>query len=672
MVARLPRATTTVAPTRAGVDTGEQLATIWGCVSQNADLTPRLWFGADDFEAYHGPGQLLDHLATYIDRTTKPALVVPLPITTPGKIRWQRQAGTGTSAPTVAVGPDGSLERVDGAARIVRGGVVGVDQIQFEYSLDGGNFWELVRLSTNTSYTIPRIGQALSFAGGTLITGETVLTWASDGPKMSGSDIAAGLEKLKQQQRQSRGWFLVLDIEREQDVGPYWSAANDYDAVERPVQAHAGLRPARDRSGYKAQLSRVRSWMQGSPLITFVEGADPPNDSLTRNAGSFVDDGFAEWVGVADWITIAGAVISSNNGTYQLQSAGSGSLGVTTATAFTASADDPDVTIWTTPGLEFVDGGGGDDTLVRGRGSWLDEGFEIGDTFTVAGTSSNDATYTITDLSADTITVATGSFTAEEISSWDVQIYIPVFYPVDVAAMDAEFAPVIGTAPTDYHLELGYGRAWYPSPTYGGARMRYSGAFHDFVRSFQRDLAETTWEEDVGAMAEVGFLDNDGLPFEYDENYYQAALPAGFTCLRTWPNEPIGAVYIARGLTRHAGSGPLTQSHYARVTNLGRIVAQRTTQRFAGKVIVTKPANALGQKFPTAQSLGTLRTKVEAELVANLGGQTRGGAGPRASVATYTPDPTADYAQQNPIQRGTLRLEVLGTIVELETTVEVI
>jgi hypothetical protein len=664
-MARLPRATTRILPGRAGIDAGINLATIWGCVPQNADITPRIWADSGSFEDYHGAGQLLDHLATYIDRTDKPAYVVPLPITTPGIIRWQRQYGTGDSAVTVGVGGDGSLERVDGAVRITRagGGTVGTDQIQIEYSLDGGNFWELVRLSTNTSYAIPRTGQVLSFAPGTLVAGEVVLRWASTGPVMSDSDIAAGLEALKQQQHQSRGWFLVRDLEKEQDVSAYKLAADSYSSdKERHVQAHVGLRPARDRSGYKAQMSRTRVWMQGSPEITFTNATS----LIERDTGDFTADGFED----GDWVVVAGSPLNA------------GPKLVSTAAALALTVASPalvdegpleGVTMYAAPGLSFSDAS---DTLVRNRGSWLDEGFAVGDIITIAGEGlivpANAGEYPILNVTDDTITVAADSFVDEQRSSWDVSITVSVVYPVDVAAMNAEFAPVIGSEPGDYHLEIAYGRAWYPSPVYGGMRTRHSAAFHDFVRSFQRDLAETTWEQDVGAMANVGFLDVDGLPFEYDEDFYEAALAAGFTCLRTWPDEEPGGVYVARGLTRKSGSGPLTQSHYARVTNLGRTVAQRTVQRFAGKVIVTKPANALGQKFATTQSLSTLKTKVDAELTANLGGTTRGGAGPRASVATYTPATDTDYAQQNPVQRGTLRLEVLGTIVELEVGVEVI
>jgi len=64
--------------------------------------------------------------------------------------------------------------------------------------------------------------------------------------------------------------------------------------------------------------------------------------------------------------------------------------------------------------IEFVDGGGGVDTLVRTVGDWTADGFVNGQTFQVDGSDSNDGTYTITaSVTSTTITVATGEFTAE-------------------------------------------------------------------------------------------------------------------------------------------------------------------------------------------------------------------------------------------------------------------
>lgn len=67
--------------------------------------------------------------------------------------------------------------------------------------------------------------------------------------------------------------------------------------------------------------------------------------------------------------------------------------------------------------LEFVDGAAGDDTLTRNRGSWIDDGFGIGQTLTITNTVSNNfATYVITAIDALTLTFATGTVAAEVVA----------------------------------------------------------------------------------------------------------------------------------------------------------------------------------------------------------------------------------------------------------------
>ena len=61
----------------------------------------------------------------------------------------------------------------------------------------------------------------------------------------------------------------------------------------------------------------------------------------------------------------------------------------------------------------FNDNGGSPDTITTGAGDFTTEGFEVGMTLTVAGTSSNNGTYTLTVVAAQSLSVATGSFAAE-------------------------------------------------------------------------------------------------------------------------------------------------------------------------------------------------------------------------------------------------------------------
>ncbi len=63
--------------------------------------------------------------------------------------------------------------------------------------------------------------------------------------------------------------------------------------------------------------------------------------------------------------------------------------------------------------VTFVDGGGGDDTITRSAGNFLDDGFQASGTIDITGTASNNATYTITDSATQELTFATGTVTAE-------------------------------------------------------------------------------------------------------------------------------------------------------------------------------------------------------------------------------------------------------------------
>lgn len=73
--------------------------------------------------------------------------------------------------------------------------------------------------------------------------------------------------------------------------------------------------------------------------------------------------------------------------------------------------------------LEFVDGAAGTDSLTRNRGSWICDGFGVGQTLTIANTVSNDgAAYVITGVTDLALTFATATVTAEVIADDTVTI----------------------------------------------------------------------------------------------------------------------------------------------------------------------------------------------------------------------------------------------------------
>lgn len=66
-----------------------------------------------------------------------------------------------------------------------------------------------------------------------------------------------------------------------------------------------------------------------------------------------------------------------------------------------------------TPTLTFAEVGGTGDTITRSAGSWISDGFAVGDVITVSGSSSNNVTGPIASLSATVITLGTTDLAAE-------------------------------------------------------------------------------------------------------------------------------------------------------------------------------------------------------------------------------------------------------------------
>ena len=72
--------------------------------------------------------------------------------------------------------------------------------------------------------------------------------------------------------------------------------------------------------------------------------------------------------------------------------------------------------------VSFNDNNPSNDTITRTKGSWKDDGFGIGMTIIVSGSINNDGTYTITDISDDTLTLSSGDVLVNEANVSGVSI----------------------------------------------------------------------------------------------------------------------------------------------------------------------------------------------------------------------------------------------------------
>jgi hypothetical protein len=620
-----------------------------------ADITPRLYSSGSAVKGVHGYASGVDFTNIYFDEVNRPLEFIGLPIATPGIVgRFDMTGNSGDSVVSVAVGSDGSLDETDGAVRVVAGGTVGTDTIRIAVSLDDGENERQVRLGTATSYTIPDVGLTLSFAAGDLVTGDTALKWHSTAPLTDGASITAAKDALAAGQRVSRAWLLVGDIREATDVDELSTAISVYEtASERYGLAKASIA---DRLPL-AKMSKIRNYMTGSPEVTFLE-VGPPGDTATRDVGSFFStDGFRD----NDFVHISGTTSNDVDGAKITDATGAV---ITFGTHAVTNETTSDAVIFAAPGLEFVDGGVGDDTLVRSRGSWLDDGFRPDEPFKVTSSVSNDGTYTPSIVTATTLTVPTGSFTAEEISSWAVTIVGTLTATLAIAAADDEFAGV-----NNDRLELGWGRLRRLSPV-TAARLRRPVEWAAVTREFGPlvDLSEAAWHKEDGQLQNWSLEDQEGIVVEHDERTVGGAIDARFTSARTWANGPTGA-FVAKSLTRADANSPLSFTHNMYVANLMQTVVQRTSENFAGATLLLQSPDQSGARKATEASLAAFDSKVQGAIDRTILGA--GGAPQRASQATWTASRDDDLGVVDAKLTGNGELNTLGTLVEIETTITV-
>jgi len=311
------------------------------------------------------------------------------------------------------------------------------------------------------------------------------------------------------------------------------------------------------------------------------------------------------------------------------------------------------------------------DTITRSSGSWLTDGFRVGDNITIAGTSLNDKTTTagLANVTALVITLGADDLVDESIRADLITITSGETKALFVAAMDAEFAPIDDAE----RIDLGLGRGGMISPVTGW-KFRRPVQWADMILAFIEDVSQTTWHKDKGTIrgripAGFDLTDADGQPYEHDERVDGGALAARFTCARTWSNGPVGA-FIAQSLTRATDGSILGYTHNMDVANLCQTIVQRVTENFAGATLILQEPEETGEKYATPESLAAFEGKVDDELARYLLSNI-GGAGPRCSSVKWNAATDDDLGIADATLHGTCELNLKGTIVHISTTVAV-
>lgn len=650
-MADLPSANTTVSDVAGAAAIGTDLCVVIAACALNADAVPRIYSNISSLLENHLYCDGADYCAMHFEETGKPIQFVPLPIVTEGVVgRINTSGNSGTSVVTVAALTGGSRGEHEGKVTVVRGGLIGTDQIMLGISLDGGRRTKRGRLGTANSYTISDLNVQLNFGAGTLVTGDVIVTWSGTAPRWDQAGLIAARTALAAQQKQARTWHVIGDLLVVGDANDVVTQVNAYETThDRFTVARASVL---DRLP-QAELSHVVAKMVAGTSLTFAE-VGGTGDTITRATGSWLADGFA----IGDTIVITGT--DDNNITAVIANL--------SATVITLGGEDlePEVTANATvvgyPTLTFAEVGGTGDTITRNRGSWLADGFRIGDKIVVAGTASNNITAAagLTNVTATVLTLDDDDLAAEVIGvSSGVTVTAGQTKAQHIAAADSTF----GSVDAQKRVSLGIGRGFKVSPILG-YEFRRPAQWFASIREYQHDVHIPTWRKDDGPLLGVSLEDTGGNLVEHDERVDGGALAGRFTCLRTWGNGPRGA-FVAHDLTRATDNTLLSRTHNMHVANVACTVVQAETEGFLGQ---TPTLNADGTA--TATSLAKLKARVDSALQRNLL-QDKRNEGPRASACEYNPNPDSVLNVVPATLAGVTELNLLGTLEQVRTDVRV-
>jgi len=308
--------------------------------------------------------------------------------------------------------------------------------------------------------------------------------------------------------------------------------------------------------------------------------------------------------------------------------------------------------------LTFAEVGLTGDTVTRSAGSWLTDGFRVGQVVTFSGTVSNNVSGPIAALSATVMTMGDTDLLAEAAVAGAAvgAAESAVAWRTDI---DAEFADVTD-AP---RLVLAAGRARKASPIHGW-RLRRPVAWAVTLRDYASDVHIPTWRKADGALDGWDLEDEDGATVEHDERIDGGLLAAGFTCLRTYANGPAGA-YVALDLTRAEDASLLSRTHNQAVANVGCAVTHVETENAIGEVLVLRAGG-----LATEGSLKEIEARVNSALAMALL-QSKGGNPPRASGAVWTASRSDVLNVPGAELNGVLALEINGTLEHINTVVRI-
>jgi hypothetical protein len=615
-----------------------------GCVAQSADVTPRVFTGTSAMLSQHNYCPAIDFCSMFFNETRLPVVFIGLPIATAGAISRQNGTGvTGTSVITISASSSaGPMEETQAGLTVVNGGTIGTAGISFNLSLDGGFTNQLVQLGTATSYAIPYVNITINFAAGTLVAND-VYSWVTTAPIWDGpTGITPARLALAAQQSITRSWLPVGDCPDVTHANAVLNELNNYETANQRFVF--GRVQVLDRVPL-ASKSKTSVSMTGNPSVTFAA----TGHTITRATGSFISDGFQ------NGMVVTAAGTTANNGVL-------GAVSTVTATVLTFASGivnegpEGNVTLTASEGITFAASGF---TVTRsGAGSWLADGFAIGDSVTITGTASNNTTQTVSNVTATVLTFGGGIVNEGPSRSDGITMTKGQTLAGWASAITSTFASIDGQR----RIDIGAGRGRKVSPITGW-NLRRPVQWAATLREYQHDVQIPCWRKKDGPLNGWSLVDLNNNVVEYDERVVGGLLAARFTCFRSYGNGPNGA-FIALSLTRDTDGSLLSRTHNMAVADVGEQTVQTETENAIGEVLILK-SDGTG----TDASLALIEQRVNSALQVNL--LQPGAEGPRTSKAVWSAARTDILNIAGAQLIGSLLINLNGTLEKILTRVRV-
>jgi hypothetical protein len=603
-----------------------------------------------------GESEGLEFAAMAVKDTKKPYQFIKIPTAVAGAIVSVDTTGvTGTAQVSFAGANDGPYDDEEFVFEVVDGFTIGTAGGSFKLSRDGGRTWTgKLRAGTATNYTHVGAGIAVTFGavGRTLVAGDRA-TARARGPMWDSAGLAAAFAALAQQPTRPRIVCITGEMDAASDVQ---SVIDQVAAFESTHKKHTvAFCSLRDRYEPCA-MQKPAARMTGAPSdLDFVAAAD----TITRNTGSWVDDGFV--VGMS--VTIAGT--ASNNGV-------KGLVVTVTATVLTlasspglvdeANVNGAAVTITgISPGdLDFAASG---HTITRNIGSWVTDGFKVGMTVTVDGTASNDGVVgVLTNVSATVLTFGSGVVDESNLPATGVSITATETKTQWRAALETIVGATPQTQKQDFRILASGGRAMGLSEVDNLSRKRRPFWWAIAIRCMQHDVHVSPAQVDLGGLTRWTIFDDAGNLQEHDERTDGGLLAARIACATTL-NEFAGT-YVALPLTLDEDNKPLSRLPIVLVGQLACATAQRAYTLKLNSFVGRKPSGVITEG-EARRIEGGVRTALNIALMQ------AGPEGPRATFVDTTLARDVDLRVQGAQVPWTVDVRTYGYLEQLPGTVRI-